>query len=213
MLELEALGLDGTHTEVSVPYVDHNLLQADSRNAEDHDFLPSPSRRFDLWFSKAGNGVSHPTHMQRFGIPGKTMVGSDSLTPAAGSLGMLAIGVGGTDTKRAGSSRLRCPPLFLGIGTTSPQQLHTCPTWLPTASVTDQHKRSKRADNPAQRPFGPPNRHDPQGNALHALATGKYHRRRRGYQKLNRQTINDETMGRDSDGIYAAPSGGPAPPF
>ena len=101
MLELEALGLDRARTEVSVQYIDHNLLQADSKNAEDHDFLRSACQRFGLWFSKAGNGVSHPTHMQRFGIPGKTMVGSDSHTPAAGSLGMLAIGVGGTEVALA----------------------------------------------------------------------------------------------------------------
>ncbi|GAB2818009.1 aconitate hydratase [Alpinimonas psychrophila] len=101
MLELEALGLDHARTEVSVQYVDHNLLQADSKNAEDHDFLRSACQRFGLWFSKAGNGVSHPTHMQRFGIPGKTMVGSDSHTPAAGSLGMLAIGVGGIEVALA----------------------------------------------------------------------------------------------------------------
>jgi len=101
MLELEALGLDRARTEVSVQYIDHNLLQADSKNAEDHDFLRSACQRFGLWFSKAGNGVSHPTHMQRFGIPGKTMVGSDSHTPAAGSLGMLAIGVGGIEVALA----------------------------------------------------------------------------------------------------------------
>ena len=101
MLELEALGLYRARTEVSVQYVDHNLLQADSKNAEDHDFLRSACQRFGLWFSKAGNGVSHPTHMQRFGIPGKTMVGSDSHTPAAGSLGMLAIGVGGIEVALA----------------------------------------------------------------------------------------------------------------
>ncbi|TFC20981.1 aconitate hydratase [Cryobacterium algoritolerans] len=101
MLELEALGLDRARTDVSVQYVDHNLLQADSKNAEDHDFLRSACQRFGLWFSKAGNGVSHPTHMQRFGIPGKTMVGSDSHTPAAGSLGMLAIGVGGIEVALA----------------------------------------------------------------------------------------------------------------
>ena len=109
MLELEALGLDRARTEVSVQYVDHNLLQADSKNAEDHDFLRSACRRFGLWFSKAGNGVSHPTHMQRFGIPGKTMVGSDSHTPAAGSLGMLAIGVGGTEVALA----IAGEPLYL----------------------------------------------------------------------------------------------------
>ncbi|MFT6973179.1 MAG: aconitate hydratase [Pontimonas sp.] len=101
MLELEALGLDRARTEVSVQYVDHNLLQSDSKNAEDHDFLRSACQRFGVWYSKAGNGVSHPTHMQRFGIPGKTMVGSDSHTPAAGSLGMLAIGVGGIEVALA----------------------------------------------------------------------------------------------------------------
>ena len=78
MLELEALGLDRARTEVSVQYVDHNLLQADSNNADDHEFLRSACQRFGLWFSKAGNGVSHPTHMQRFGKPGTTMLGSDS---------------------------------------------------------------------------------------------------------------------------------------
>ncbi|MGH3813744.1 MAG: aconitate hydratase [Pseudonocardiaceae bacterium] len=101
MLELEALGLDRAHTEVSVQYVDHNLLQTDERNAEDHLFLRSAARRFGLWFSKPGNGVSHPTHMQRFGKPGKTMLGSDSHTCAAGSLGMLAIGVGGLEVALA----------------------------------------------------------------------------------------------------------------
>ena len=90
MQELEALGLDRARTELSVQYVDHNLLQTDEKNAEDHEYLRTAAQRFGLWFSKPGNGVSHPTHMQRFGIPGKTMVGSDSHTPAAGSLGMLA---------------------------------------------------------------------------------------------------------------------------
>jgi aconitate hydratase len=101
MLELEALGLERTRAEVSVQYVDHNLLQGDEKNAEDHEFLRSACQRFGIWFSKAGNGVSHPTHMQRFGIPGKTMVGSDSHTPAAGSLGMLAIGLGGIEVAMA----------------------------------------------------------------------------------------------------------------
>jgi aconitate hydratase len=101
MLELESLGLDRALTEVSVQYVDHNLLQSDSKNAEDHEFLRSACQRFGIWYSKAGNGVSHPTHMQRFGVPGKTMVGSDSHTPAAGSLGMLAIGVGALEVALA----------------------------------------------------------------------------------------------------------------
>src|SRR3954464_12273736 len=101
MQELEAIGLDRARTEVSVQYVDHNLLQADERNAEDHEFLRTAARRFGIWYSKPGNGVPHPTHMQHFGIPGKTLAGSDSHTCAAGSLGMLAIGVGGLEVALA----------------------------------------------------------------------------------------------------------------
>jgi aconitate hydratase len=101
MLELEALGLDRVRTEVSVQYVDHNLLQTDERNMADHLFLRSACQRFGVWYSKPGNGVSHPTHMQRFGVPGRTMVGSDSHTCAAGSLAMLAIGVGGLEVAMA----------------------------------------------------------------------------------------------------------------
>ncbi|QYJ05450.1 aconitate hydratase [Nocardioides panacisoli] len=101
MLELEAMGLDRARTDVSVQYVDHNLLQSGSRNAEDHEFLRSACQRFGIWYSKPGNGVSHPTHMQRFGVPGATLAGSDSHTPAAGSLGMLAIGLGGIEVAQA----------------------------------------------------------------------------------------------------------------
>ena len=115
MQELEALGLDHAQTDVSVQYVDHNLLQGDEKNAEDHEYLRTAAQRFGLWFSKPGNGVSHPTHMQRFGIPGKTMVGSDSHTPAAGSLGMLAIGVGGLEVALAIAGRplhIRMPEVW-----------------------------------------------------------------------------------------------------
>jgi aconitate hydratase len=101
MLELEALELDRVQTEASVQYVDHNLLQTDDRNMTDHLFLQSACRRFGVWYSRPGNGVSHPTHMQRFGRPGTSMVGSDSHTCAAGSLGMLALGVGGIDVAMA----------------------------------------------------------------------------------------------------------------
>jgi aconitate hydratase len=101
MLELEAMHLDRVHTEVSVQYVDHNLLQADFRNADDHLFLHSACQRFGLWFSRPGNGISHAVHMQRFGRPGATMAGSDSHTCAAGALGMLAIGVGGLEVALA----------------------------------------------------------------------------------------------------------------
>jgi aconitate hydratase len=101
MLELEAIDLPRVQTEVSVQYVDHNLLQADFKNADDHLFLRSASQRFGVWYSKPGNGVSHPVHQQRFGVPGKTMLGSDSHTPAAGSIGMLAIGAGGLEVAMA----------------------------------------------------------------------------------------------------------------
>src|SRR5512132_3372082 len=101
MLELEAMGLRRARTEVSVQYVDHNLIQTDFKNADDHLFLQSACRRFGIWFSPAGNGVSHPVHQERFGRPGKTLLGSDSHTPAAGSLGMLAIGAGGLDVAMA----------------------------------------------------------------------------------------------------------------
>ncbi len=101
MLELEAMGLDCARTEVSAQYVDHNLIQEDFKNPDDHLFLESACRRFGVWYSRPGNGVSHPVHQERFGRPGKTLVGSDSHTPAAGALGMLAIGAGGLEVALA----------------------------------------------------------------------------------------------------------------
>lgn len=101
MLELEAMGLDKVKTELSAQYVDHNLLETDFKNADDHVFLQSACQRFGIWYSRAGNGVSHPVHMERFGIPGKTLLGSDSHTPAAGAIGMLAIGAGGLEVALA----------------------------------------------------------------------------------------------------------------
>ncbi len=101
MLELEAMGLDRVRTELSAQYIDHNLLQTDFKNADDHLFLRSACERFGIWYSRPGNGVSHPVHMERFGKPGKTLLGSDSHTCAAGSMGMLAIGAGGLEVARA----------------------------------------------------------------------------------------------------------------
>ena len=92
---------DRVTTEVSVQYVDHNLLQIDNLNADDHLFLESACRRFGIWYSRPGNGISHVVHMQRFGKPGKSLLGSDSHTPAAGALGMLAVGAGGLDVALA----------------------------------------------------------------------------------------------------------------
>lgn len=101
MLELMAMGLKKAKTELSAQYVDHNLLQEDFKNADDHLFLQSACKKFGIWFSPAGNGVSHPVHMERFGIPGKTLLGSDSHTCAGGSLGMFALGAGGIEVALA----------------------------------------------------------------------------------------------------------------
>ncbi|MDX1627112.1 MAG: aconitate hydratase [Fulvivirga sp.] len=101
MLELEAIGLEEVKAEVGVQYVDHNLLQADYKNADDHLFLQSAANKFGYWYSRPGNGISHAVHMSRFGIPGKSLLGSDSHTCAGGGLGMLAIGTGGLDVAMA----------------------------------------------------------------------------------------------------------------
>lgn len=102
MLALEALlGDDRVRTELSAQYVDHNLLHTDEKNGDDHLFLLRACRKFGVHFSPPGNGVSHPLHMQSFGRPGKTLIGSDSHTPAAGSLGMFAFGAGGADVAAA----------------------------------------------------------------------------------------------------------------
>lgn len=101
MLELEAMGLQRAKTELSVQYVDHNLIGADHRNADDHEFLRTAAARYGIWFSPPGNGVSHPLHQHHFGVPGRTLLGSDSHTPAAGALGMLALGAGGIEVALA----------------------------------------------------------------------------------------------------------------
>ncbi|MET3684358.1 aconitate hydratase [Alkalibacillus flavidus] len=101
MLELEAMGIDQAKTEVSAQYVDHNLIQDDYRNPDDHMFLRSAANRFGIYYSRPGNGVSHPVHMQKLAKPGKTLLGSDSHTCANGSMGMLAMGAGGIDVALA----------------------------------------------------------------------------------------------------------------
>ena len=101
MLELEAMGLDYAKTDASAQYVDHNLIQVDSKNPDDHLFLQSATRRFGMYYSRPGNGVSHPVHMQRLAKPGKTLLGSDSHTCANGCMGMLAMGAGGIDVAMA----------------------------------------------------------------------------------------------------------------
>jgi aconitate hydratase len=132
MLELEAMGLDRVKTEVSVQYVDHNIIQEDSKNPDDHLFLRSACQRFGVWYSRPGNGVSHPCHQENFGIPGKTLLGSDSHTPAAGAIGMLGIGAGGLEVAlaMAGEPFFTRMPLVWGIKLTG-----SLPDWVSAKDV------------------------------------------------------------------------------
>ena len=96
-LEFESMGLDRVKTERSVAYIDHNTLQSGFENADDHRYIQSVAKKHGIWFSRPGNGICHQVHLERFGVPGKTLIGSDSHTPTAGGLGMLAFGAGGLD--------------------------------------------------------------------------------------------------------------------
>ncbi len=100
-LELEAMGIDKVRTELSVSYIDHNMLQTDFKNPDDHKYLMSVAKRFGIYLSKPGNGICHQVHVERFAKPGKTLLGSDSHTPTSGGVGMLAIGAGGLDVASA----------------------------------------------------------------------------------------------------------------
>jgi aconitate hydratase len=131
-LQLEAMGVEEICGDTAVAYCDHLLVEADSKNADDHILLQSAARRFGMWFSRPGNGTSHPIHQQRFGIPGKTLLGADSHTPAAGGIGMLAIGAGGLEISMALTGQpFRLPmPEIWGIHVTG--QL---PDWVSAKDV------------------------------------------------------------------------------
>ncbi|MDN3505191.1 MAG: aconitate hydratase [Rhabdochlamydiaceae bacterium] len=132
MLELEAMGLQSAKTEVACQYVDHNLIQTDFKNPDDHLFLYSACQKFGIHYSKPGNGVSHPVHMERLGKPGKTMVGSDSHTPAGGALGMIAIGTGGLEVALAiaGKPFYVAMPQVFGVKLTG-----SLPDWVSAKDV------------------------------------------------------------------------------
>lgn len=100
-LQLEAMGIDRVKTELSVSYIDHNMLQTDYKNPDDHKYLMTVAKRYGIYLSKPGNGICHQVHLERFAKPGKTLLGSDSHTPTAGGMGMLAIGAGGLDVAAA----------------------------------------------------------------------------------------------------------------
>lgn len=116
-LQFEALGLPRVRTEVSVSYVDHNMLQTGYENADDHRFLQTIAAKYGVWFSRPGNGICHQVHLERFATPGKTLLGSDSHTPTAGGIGSLAIGAGGLDVAVAmgGGAFHMTMPKVLGV--------------------------------------------------------------------------------------------------
>lgn len=111
-LQFEAMNVDRVRTELSVSYIDHNTVQIGFESADDHRYLQTVAARYGIYFSRAGNGVCHQVHLERFGKPGKTLLGSDSHTPTGGGLGMIAIGAGGMDVALAMGGRpffLTCP--------------------------------------------------------------------------------------------------------
>ncbi len=111
-LQFEAMGVPKVKTELSVSYVDHNTLQDGFENADDHRYLQTVAAKHGIFYSRAGNGICHQVHLERFGRPGKTLLGSDSHTPTGGGIGMIAIGAGGLDVAVAmggGPFYLTCP--------------------------------------------------------------------------------------------------------
>ncbi|MBS6445158.1 MAG: aconitate hydratase [Ruminococcus sp.] len=113
-LEFEAIGVPRVKTERSVAYIDHNTLQNGFENADDHRFIGSVAKKHGIYFSRPGNGICHQVHLERFGIPGKTLIGSDSHTPTGGGIGMIAIGAGGLDVAVAmggGAYYITCPKI------------------------------------------------------------------------------------------------------
>ena len=100
-LQFESMGIPRVRTELSVSYIDHNTIQIGFENADDHRYLQSVARKYGIHLSRPGNGICHQVHLERFGRPGKTLLGSDSHTATGGGLGMVAIGAGGLDVARA----------------------------------------------------------------------------------------------------------------
>ncbi len=116
-LELEAMGVPKVKTELSVSYVDHNMMQNGPENRNDHLYLQSVAAAKGVRFSPPGNGICHQVHLERFGVPGRTLIGSDSHTPTGGGIGMLAIGAGGLDVALAMAGKpFRIPyPKVIGV--------------------------------------------------------------------------------------------------
>jgi len=132
MLEFESLGIDRVKAELAAQYVDHNLLQTDNKNADDHAYLRTACARYGVYFSPPGNGICHQVHMERFGVPGKILLGADSHTPGAAGISMLGIGAGGLDVALAMAGKpyyLPCPKV-LGVRLTG-----SLPDWVSAKDV------------------------------------------------------------------------------
>ena len=116
-LQFEAIGVPRVRTQLSVSYVDHNMLQGDFRNADDHVYLQDVAAKYGLYYSRPGNGICHQVHLERFAVPGTTLLGTDSHTPTCGGMGVLAIGAGGLDVAiaMAGSPYYLRMPRVLGV--------------------------------------------------------------------------------------------------
>ncbi len=131
-LEFMSLGIDSIKTELSVSYIDHNMLQTGPENANDHIFLKDCAQKYGIYFSKPGNGICHQLHLERFAIPGKTLLGSDSHTPTAGGIGMLGIGAGGLDVALSMSGA----PFYLNVPSISLVKLiGDMPDWVSAKDI------------------------------------------------------------------------------
>ncbi|MBQ9704331.1 MAG: aconitate hydratase, partial [Clostridia bacterium] len=114
-LEFESIGIERVRTKLSVAYIDHNTLQSGFENADDHRYIQSVAKKYGIRFSRPGNGICHQVHLERFGVPGMTLIGSDSHTPTAGGIGMLAMGAGGLNVAVAmggGEYYIKMPKMF-----------------------------------------------------------------------------------------------------
>ena len=114
-LEFETMEIPSVRTDLSIAYIDHNTLQSGFENADDHRFIQSAAAKYGLYFSRPGNGICHQVHLERFAVPGKTLIGSDSHTPTCGGMGMLAMGAGGMDVAVAmggGAYHITMPKMY-----------------------------------------------------------------------------------------------------
>ena len=190
-LEFEALGIPRVRTELSVSYIDHNIAQMDFKNMDDHRFLATCARKYGAILSPSGNGVSHHVHRQRFGVPGKTLLGSDSHTTTGGCLGMLAMGSGGLEVAMAMAGQpyyLHDPEDLGGEGGGAPPALGLRQGRHPGAAAPLHRQVRDRQDHGVLRPRGgQPGHGRPRHHRQHGRGHGLHRRAlplRRGHPPL-----------------------------